>query len=303
MKHYLSAILAFTIWGTFPLVLKPLTGYDTLEILIFRVTIAAICMLFISFLFRRKETLASINYLKNESRIIRKRILVNVLLSAVMLALNWFLFIYVMNAISVNATTLAYLICPILTTVLASIFLSEKLNQGQWFAVVLSLISCVVLAYGHFIDLFYSVIIAFTYAIYLVLQKKNTFQIDKFFGLAIHILVSCVLLLPLLAFVDSAIPKTTKFYSLVSVIAIGYTIIPLFLNIFALKKLDSSIVGTLLYLNPIISFLLAIFYFKEPINTTKALAFGMIFLAVIIFNVAYLYHKNVKKLKNFKNYT
>ena len=195
-----------------------------------------------------------------------------------------------MNAVSVNATSLAYLICPILTTVLASVFLKERLNKGQWFAVGLSIVSCILLAYGHFLDLFYSFIIALSYAGYLVLQK-NKFKLDKFFTLTIHILVSTILLLPILYVVDSSAPKTDEFYTYILIIAIGYTIIPLFLNIYALKGLDSSVVGILLYLNPIISFFLAVLYYKESINTFQIIAFGMIFIAVVIFNIAYIYER------------
>ncbi|MCL4640008.1 MULTISPECIES: EamA family transporter [Olivibacter] len=288
MKHYLSAVLGFAIWGTFALVLKPLSAYAALDILIHRVIFAAISIAFVCFMFRRKQTFASIHYVKTISPKERVKLLINMFFSAIMLGLNWFSFIYVMNAVSVNATSLAYLICPILTTVLASLFLREKLNIGQWFAVLLSLISCLILAYGHFMDLIYSMVIALSYAIYLVLQK-NTFQMDKFFTLTIHIVVSTFLLLPILTVIDTTVPKTMTFYGLVAIIAVGYTIIPLFLNIFALKGLDSSIVGTLLYLNPIISFLLAILYYKEPINTVQLIAFGMIFTAVVIFNIAYLY--------------
>jgi chloramphenicol-sensitive protein RarD len=288
MKHYLSAVLGFAIWGTFALVLKPLSSYAALDILIHRVIFATISIVLVCFIFRRKQTFASIHYLKTISRGERTKLMVNILFSAVMLGFNWFSFIYVMNAVSVNATSLAYLICPILTTVLASLFLRERLNTGQWLAVLLSLISCIILAYGHFIDLIYSMVIALSYAIYLVLQK-NTFRMDKFFTLTIHIVVSTILLLPILTVIDTTVPKTITFYSLVAIIAVGYTIIPLFLNIFALKGLDSSIVGTLLYLNPIISFLLAVFYYKEPINTVQIVGFGMIFMAVVIFNIAYLY--------------
>jgi chloramphenicol-sensitive protein RarD len=288
MKHYLSAVLGFAIWGTFALVLKPLSAYAALDILIHRVIFAAISIAFVCFMFRRKQTFGSIHYFKTISPKERVKLLINMFFSAIMLGLNWFSFIYVMNAVSVNATSLAYLICPILTTVLASLFLREKLNIGQWFAVLLSLISCLIIAYGHFMDLIYSIVIALSYAIYLVLQK-NTFQMDKFFTLTIHIVVSTFLLLPILTVIDTTVPKTMTFYGLVAIIAVGYTIIPLFLNIFALKGLDSSIVGTLLYLNPIISFLLAILYYKEPINTVQLIAFGMIFTAVVIFNIAYLY--------------
>jgi len=293
MKYYTSALLGFIIWGTFALVLKPLSAFGALDILIHRVIFAAISIVIACFLFRRKQTLASIHYIKTLDRKGQLKLIANVVSSAVFLAFNWFSFIYVMNAISVNATSLAYLICPILTTILASIFLNEKLNNGQWLAVVLAALSCVILAYGHFMDLFYSMIIALSYAVYLILQK-NSFQIDKFFSLTIHIVVSMFLLLPLLSIVDTATVKTNEFYWLVLIIAVGYTIIPLFMNIFALKGLDSSVVGILMYLNPIISFFLAVFYYHEPINTQQIIAFSMIMLAILVFNIAYIYERKRK---------
>ncbi|QBR11197.1 EamA family transporter [Sphingobacterium sp. CZ-2] len=298
MKYYLSAVLGFLIWGTFALVLKPLGAYAALDILIHRVLFASVSIVIACFLFRRKQTLASIQYLRNLPKKQLKNLLINVIGSAILLALNWFLFIYVMNTVSVNATSLAYLICPILTTVLASIFLKEHLNKGQWFAVALSVVSCILMAYGHFIDLFYSFVIALSYAAYLVLQK-NSFQLDKFVTLTIHILVSTLLLLPILGMIDTSVPKTDDFYLLIMVIAIGYTIIPLFLNIYALKGLDSSVVGILLYLNPIISFFLAILYYKESITLFQIIAFSLTFLAIILFNVSYIYER--RKTKRIAN--
>ncbi|WP_312138441.1 EamA family transporter [Sphingobacterium sp.] len=293
MKYYTSALMGFIIWGTFALVLKPLSAFGALDILIHRVIFAAISIVIACFLFRRKQTLASLQYIKTLDRRGKSKLLINVVSSAIFLAFNWFSFIYVMNAISVNATSLAYLICPILTTILASMFLNERLNNGQWLAVVLAAISCIILAYGHFMDLFYSMIIALSYAIYLILQK-NSFQLDKFFSLTIHIVVSMFLLLPLLSVVDTTTVKTNEFYWLVLIIAVGYTIIPLFMNIFALKGLDSSVVGILMYLNPIISFFLAVFYYHEPINTQQIIAFSMILLAILVFNIAYIYERKRK---------
>jgi chloramphenicol-sensitive protein RarD len=292
MKHYLSAILGFAIWGTFALVLKPLSAFPALDILITRVIIASISIVAACFLFRRRPTIDSIKYIKHLSKNDRLKLILNIVLSALMLSLNWFSFIYVMNAVSVNATSLAYLICPILTTVLASLFLKEKLNKGQWFAVILSIASCIILAYGHFIDLVYSMVIALSYATYLILQK-NKYKLDKFFALTLHIVVCAIFLLPILTVIDTSTPKTDSFYLFVAIIAIGYTIIPLFLNNFALKKLDSSVVGSLLYLNPIISFLLAVFYYKESINMLQITGFSLIFIAVVVFNVSYFSKNNI----------
>lgn len=286
MKYYLSAITGFTIWGTFALVLKPLSAFPSIEILIYRVIYATVAIILAGILFRRKQTKQSIKTLQQMPTTALRKWILNLLMSALALSLNWFLFIYVMNAISVNATSLAYLICPILTTFLAAVFLKEKLNKGQWLAVCLSLLSCLILAYGHFIDLFYSIIIALSYAIYLVLQK-NKFDVDRFFTLTIHITAGAIFLIPAFLLMEQPTEKTPVFHVLILVIAVFYTIIPLFLNIYALKKLSSSVVGTLLYLNPVISFLLAVLYYNEAINTAQIIGFSLIVIAVFIFNFAY----------------
>src|SRR5690606_24237752 len=99
----------------------------------------------------------------------KRNILLINLASAALLALNWFLFIFVMNRVSVNATSLAYLICPVLTTVLAFFILKENLSGKQKLAIAISALSCIVLSIGHFMDLIYSSIIAVSYAFYLIL--------------------------------------------------------------------------------------------------------------------------------------
>lgn len=287
VKYYAAALFSFIVWGTFSLVLRPLGAYASLDILLYRVLFASGAILLISFLVRPAVTKANIKLLRDMSSRDRRNVFLHALCSAMMLALNWFLFIYVMNNVSVNATSLAYLICPIITTVLASVFLKEKLNRGQWLAVGLSVLACFMLAYGHFMDMIYSLVIAFSYATYLVLQKGNN-RLDKFFTLNLHIIICTVLLTPLLYILPQGTVHGTDFYVYVLLIAVLFTIIPLFLNMYALKGLDSSVVGILLYINPTIAFLLAVFYFNEAINGVQIIAYALIFMAVAIFNIAYI---------------
>lgn len=287
IKYYAAALFSFIVWGTFSLVLRPLSAYASLDILLYRVLFALGAILLVSILIRPAVTKANVKVIRELPHREKLGVFFHALCSALALALNWFLFIYVMNNVSVNATSLAYLICPIITTVLASVFLKEKLNTGQWSAVGLSILACLMLAYGHFMDMLYSVVIASSYAVYLVLQKRNN-RLDKFFTLNLHMLISTILLLPIFYILPSDVVHGTDFYVYVLLIAVLFTIIPLFLNMYALKGLDSSVVGILLYINPTIAFLLAIFYFKEAINGVQIVAYGLIFLAVIIFNVAYI---------------
>ncbi|MCL7988179.1 EamA family transporter [Sphingobacterium sp. lm-10] len=294
IKYYASALLGFVIWGLFSLVLRPLQDYAALEILLYRVLFATASIWVVNLVFRRRYIKDSIRTISQLNSSEKRKIFANYIVSALMLSLNWFVFIYVMNTVSINATSLAYLICPILTTALAATFLGERLKIGQWVAVGMSAFSCILLSIGHFIDLFYSLMIALTYAVYLILQKSNT-KIDKLFSLAIHITLSTIILLPLFGIVGLGGNKSMLFYELVMVIAIVFTIIPLFLNAYALKGLSSSLVGILLYINPLLSFTLAITYFGEPITSLQMVAYGMILLSVLWFNL--LYFQKPKKEK------
>jgi len=291
LQYYFSAITAFLIWGIFSLVLKPLSSYPSIDILLYRIGFACVVAVLISFVFRRKITRENLRSFRALPKKDKWYMASNIFVSGIALAANWFFFIYVMNNVSVNATSLAYLICPILTTVLASIFLREKLNKIQWIAVGISVFSCILLSYGHFLDVAYSFVIAISYAIYLVLQKR-TQHFDKFFILTVHIVLCSILLLPLVYLMPPGVVFGQDFYVYVLLIAVLFTIVPLFLNTYALKGLDSSLVGVLLYLNPIISFLLAVFYFHEGVNTIQGIAYFLIFTAVVLFNVAYMTKKN-----------
>ncbi len=283
-KYYLSVITAFTIWGFFSLVLKSLDTYPAFDILSYRSVLSVFIMLIVSLVLRPKVLKKNIGLYKSLSIKNKRKIWVINILSGLFLALNWFIFIYVMNSVSVSATSLAYLICPILTMVLAYLILKEKLFKIQWFSVALSLFSCLLLSLGSFTDLFYSMIIAFTYAVYLVLQRKNQ-DLDRFLILTVQVGVAVILLFPFFPAYVSDIEKTPFFYGMVTIIAVVFTIIPMFLNIYALKGLNSSVVGVFIYLNPIINFLLAIFYFKEHITFLQGLGYGLIGISVVIFNI------------------
>ena len=210
--------------------------------------------------------------------------------SSVLLTANWFSFIYVMNHISIKATSLAYLVCPILTTLLAWFILKEKLTRQQWLAIVLSIAGCVILSYANLMDMVFSLIIGLSYALYLVSQRKNT-GFDKFLMLSIQIVFSSLLLLPFYPAYSAPVPVETTFYFYIGLIAVAFTIIPLFLNLYALKGINSSTVGMLLNINPLIAFILAVAVFKEHIDRIQVIAYAIIFLSVVLFNAQLLFKK------------
>jgi chloramphenicol-sensitive protein RarD len=289
--YYLAAFIAFVIWGFFSLVLKPLHAYASLDILFYRVFVCAVLMLVISLLFRGKVLQQNRLAFKQMPKPQQRQVVLLTLAGGLFLTANWFFFIYVMNHISVKASSFAYLVCPILTTVLAFFMLGEKLSKWQWAAVVLSVVSCVLLSFNHIADMLYGLVIALSYALYLVSQRKNT-GIDKFLLLTVQIVFSALLLLPFYPFYRDAVPVQFSFYALILIIAVFFTIVPLFLNLYALQKVTSSTMGILLYINPLINFALAIFYYKEQISSLQLLSYSIILLSVIIFNEKYLFRRS-----------
>lgn len=287
-KYYLSVISAFLIYGLFSIPLKSLDMYPPLDILLARLLFASVLLLVISGTFRRKISLRNIALYRGMDRGEKTNAWIVNGVSAVMLAANWYIFIFVMNRVSVNATSLAYMLCPIITTILAYFFLHDRLTRLQWIAVFMSLCSCIMLGFGELRDVFYSFIIGLTYAIYLVLQKNNM-KLDRFFTLTFQIVVATLLLSPFFGYQEALPVKGVYFYGMIFFIAGVFTILPMFLNVYALNKLSSSAAGIFIYLNPILSFLLAIFYFNESMSSLKIWAYSIVFFSVLLFNAELLY--------------
>lgn len=287
-KYYIAALSSFTVWGFFSFALKALHEYASLDILFYRVFFCAVLMLVISLVFRQKVLKENYAFFKSLNQKKKREVVVINLLGGLLLTGNWFFFIYAINHISVKAGSLAYLVCPILTTVLAYFILHEKLSRWQWAAVALSAISCSLLSIGHVTDLLYSLIIAISYALYLVSQKKST-GFDKFLLLTFQILFSSLLLLPFYPAYSAEVPTETSFYLMIAVIAIAFTIVPLFMNLYALQGVNSSTMGILLYINPLIGFIIAVFYFKEEITAFQLAAYGLILVAIVMFNKNHIF--------------
>lgn len=271
------------IWGFFSLALKPLKDYPSLDILFYRVFLATIFLIFINLIFRKKTVEQDYQTFQKLDKKDRYKTTFLTVTGGFLLLANWFLFIYAINHVSLQSASFAYLICPILTTILAYFLLKEKLSKWQWFSVFLCIISCSILSYGHLQDLIYSVTIALSFAFYLITQRKNN-QFDRFVILTLQLLICSMIILPFYPKYTATLPTVSIFYVLLIIIVIVFTIIPLFLNLYALKGMNSSAVGILMYTNPLIHFFLAVFYFKEKINTAQITSYVLIMISILVFN-------------------
>jgi chloramphenicol-sensitive protein RarD len=299
-KYYLAAFFAFFIWGFFSLALKPLHNYSSLDIMFYRVFFSVVVMVLINLIFRKNVIRENWNHFSKMSQEQKRSTVVLTLGGALFLASNWFVFIFVMNHVSVKAASLAYLICPILTTVIAFYTLKETLSKGQWVAVMISILGCVLLSLNHFEDIFFSFVVAATYAFYLVSQRKNS-ELDKFLVLTIQLLFTALILLPFYPKYSGTVPTEPLFYGCLLIIVIFFTIIPLFLNLYALKGINSSTVGIMIYINPIINFLLALFYYNEQVSLLQLCSYFLILVSIVVFNAKLIFPIKQKMTRSQRN--
>ena len=127
----LQAALAFLIWGAFPLLFKQVDTLPALEVLAHRIVWA---LLFVLLLLKFRGELGSIaRLLKGERRVAGL-----LLLSALLVSVNWLIFIWAVANDKVLESSLGYFINPLFNVVLGVLFLQERLRLMQWIAVIIA---------------------------------------------------------------------------------------------------------------------------------------------------------------------
>ena len=285
-KHYAAGITAFVIWGFFAIPLRTLQYYTSGQILYFRILFSSLLLLFIVFGFRRSLLLSQWAAFKQLDPIKKRKTVTLTLLGGALLNVNWLVFIYTVNSINIKTASFSYLICPVITAMLGVFLLKETMTKLQWVAVSLCALSCGLIGVTSFLELGYSFLIALTYAIYMITQRKNQ-GFDRMILLAIQMCFAFLLLSTGYAYLIPEVPSGSKFYVVITIIAIVFTVLPLFLNLFALNKVNASTIGILMYLNPVFNFTVAFVVYKETISVFQMAGYAIIFVGLILFNYKY----------------
>ena len=283
VKYFLAALSSVIIWGFFSIPLRVIKRYSPDDILHYRIFTSLIITWLVIILFRKKYLREDLAYFKAQPRSERRRLLWLTLLAGVLITGNWFTYIYAVNEVSLKSAAFAYMVCPLITAMGGFLILKESLSRLKLIAIVIALTSIIILAQGSFRDVLWSIVVAALYAFYLIIQRVMG-KTDKFIMLGIHLLIATGITLPLFVSNFESVPLDLVFWAVILVISVVFTIIPLFLSLYALIGMPSSTLGIIIYLNPIIAFAVAFFYFHEGINPHQLYAYSMLLAAVIVFN-------------------
>lgn len=269
---------AYLIWGSFPVVIAMLSFADPFEIVVWRVIFGFAFGFAVIFLTRKfSDYLAVFRQPKQ---------LAWITLAAIVIYVNWQVYVYAVADNHVLEASLGYFINPLVTIALATIFLKEKLNVLQWVAVGLGFIAVLVLTFNYGQPPVIALTLALSFGIYGLAKNKLGGKVSALNSFT----VETTLLLPLgiiqLVFLAGIMQIQFGYAGLgpsLGLAAYGVlTAIPLLLFGAAAKRVPLSYIGFMQYLTPTLQFLLGLFFFQEPMPAARWVGFAMVWFALSI---------------------
>jgi chloramphenicol-sensitive protein RarD len=222
------------------------------------------------------------------------------IVSAFLLGINWYVWIWSVNNGYVVDASLGYFINPLLNVVMGVVLLHEHLRRLQWVSLALALVGVLYLTlnYGQFPWI--ALTLAGTFGLYGFIRK--TAALGALNGLTIEISVLLIPAFILLAFLyhTSGLVFPTLSLEMHFWLSLSglITVLPLTLFAYGARRIPYSTIGFIQYLAPTGQFILGVFVFGEMFNMDKFIGFGFIWLALIIYSFENLYfYKMRKKIK------
>jgi len=278
-RGYLYGLVAYALWGFFPIYFKLLQPSPPLEILAHRIIWSVV---FISLL------LAVMRNWRFIGRLVRdRRLLGGVTLAAVLIAINWGTYIIGVNSSRVVETALGYFITPLVVVLLGVTVQRERLRTWQWLAVGIGAAAVAVLTadYGHLP--YIALLLAASFGSYSLIKKRLSLPPAE--GLFVE---SAVLALPALAYLgwltttgDARFGQVSALHTALMVLSGLATAVPLLLFAASANRVPLVGLGILQYVAPILQLAFGVVLFHEPMPPARLAGFGLVWLALIIFTV------------------
>ncbi|MEU7137151.1 EamA family transporter RarD [Streptomyces sp. NPDC046261] len=272
----LCGVLAYGIWGLFPLYWPLLEPAGALEILAHRMVWSLGAVVVVLAVTRRWGWIRPL--------LRQPRRLGMVALGALVISANWGIYIWAVNSGHVVETSLGYFINPLVTIALGVLVLRERLRPAQWAAVGVGVAAVVVLAVGYGKPPWIALAIAATFSTYSLVKKKV--GLDGLESMAAETAVQFLPALGLLLFLGArgestfATEGTGHLLLLLGTGAI--TALPLISFGAAAVRLPLSVIGMLQYLAPVFQFALGLTVFHEAMPAERWAGFALVWLALAV---------------------
>ena len=273
----LAAIGAYTLWGLVPLYWPLLAPATPLEVLAHRVVwtlLFVLGLLWVSHGWREVRRALTVR---------RTRALLAT--AAVLVTINWGVFIWAVTNGYVLESSLGYFINPLISVLLGVVILGERLRPLQWGAVALGTLGVMVITFGYGRLPLVSLALAMSFGLYGLVKKRA--GVDAIPSLAVETGFAAPVALGYLAWL--VVSGAGSFghhgpgHTLLLAGAGIITAVPLLLFGAAAIRIPLSRLGILQYVGPALQFLLGLFVFNEVMTATRWAGFVLVWLALAVF--------------------
>lgn len=289
-KGIFFALGAYVLWGILPIYWELIDYIGAFEILAFRIIFSMIFMILLLVVGRKQREA----FLRDVNQLFTHPVqLVAIIVAGYVITINWGTFIWAVTNGHVLQSSLGYYINPLVSIVLALIFLKERFNKFEWLAIIFALIGVLYMTIkiGEFP--FVSIMLALSFGVYGLLKK--IVHIDAISSIAIECIVTAPAGIIYVIYLWQQHHMTFGFNmsSFWLVFSGAVTAIPLILFSAGAKRIPLSLTGFIQYVGPTIMFILGIFVFKEKFDVHQLITFIFIWIGIILYSISQ--YMNIKR--------
>ena len=277
MSGFWSGVAAYTIWGLVPLYWKLLKHVPAIQVLSHRIvwSLAVLIILIAALRPGRRTTLGAVS----------GRVVGLYAVAAALIAANWFLYIYAVNAGFIVETSLGYYITPLVNVLFGVLFFHERMRPAQWVSIAFATAGVVELTYAYGTLPWIAFGLAASFGSYGLAKKKA--PLDPIEGLTLETAILApvaILYLVMLHRTGEGAFLRTGPTSDAAMIGGGIvTTVPLLLFAAAVRTVPLSVIGILQYIGPTLQFVLGVFVYHEPFSRTQLIGFSIVWAALAIY--------------------
>ena len=271
----IAAAVAYLIWGLFPIYWKLLQVIPAPQIMAHRIVW---CLMFVSVWLALRDGWCWLRQLS-------PKLLGMLATSALLIAANWWLYIWAVNAGHIVENSLGYFINPLVSVLMCVLILRERLNRMQWLAVAIAAVGVVWLTWQAGRLPWIALCLALSFGGYGLIRKLAV--VPSVQGLAVE---SGLLFLPALAFLlwsesrgSGGFGHVALYIDLLLITGGLITALPLVLFAIGARRIPLSMVGILQYLAPTLQLGCGVLLFGEPFTRVQAIGFGCIWMALVLY--------------------
>jgi len=277
-KSIFSAMMAYVLWGILPIYWKSLGAVSPLYIISSRIFWSFIfCAIFVGFTHKWPEI---------KTIILDKKRLGYSVFCGLLVSLNWYTFIWAVNANYIVDASLGYYINPLVVVLFSFLFFGEKFNRLEMASIGLALFGVlfITIQFGKFPVV--AMVLAISFALYGVFKKK--LNASPIVSLFLETAVVTPFALGAIVYLEShgegVIALGDPLVISLAILAGVVTAIPLLLYAKGIQEISFSLLGFLQYITPTMMLFLGIFLYKETFNMANLFGFSFIWVALLIFS-------------------